>query len=249
MHCVTLGEGAPVVMVHCMLARLETLLPLAEAVGGRTSLFDLPGHGRSPDWDGISDYQAQAVAMAAACCSGPAHLIGHSFGATVALRLAVERPDLVDRLTLIEPVYFAAARGTPEHTAHVASFAPFAAAMAADDHIAAAAHFNGLWGGQSWDRLPPRTQSYLVDRIPLVAASGPAIEDDPAGITAALLDIPVTLIRGADSPSVIGAIHAGLMRHWHNATDHVVAGAGHMLPLTHTAQVAAIIRAAGPETG
>ena len=118
MHKVTTGHGAPVVMVHCMLARHESLLPLAAAIGGHATLFDLPGHGRSPDWDGAQDYQTQAVAWAAACCDGPAHLIGHSFGATVALRLAVDRPDLVSRLTLIEPVYFAAARGTPAHADH-----------------------------------------------------------------------------------------------------------------------------------
>ncbi|WP_322890759.1 MULTISPECIES: alpha/beta hydrolase [unclassified Yoonia] len=253
MHKVTVGHGAPVVMVHCMLARHESLLPLAGAIGGQATLFDLPGHGRSPDWDGSRDYQAQAVAWAAACCDEPAHLVGHSFGATVALRLAVERPDLVNRLTLIEPVYFAAARSTPEHADHAAGFRPFLDAMAQDDHSDAARHFNALWGAQPWDRLPPRTQGYLMDRIHLVTASSSAIEDDPAGITSAQVlakvAIPVTLIRGADSPPVIGAIHAALAQRVPDATDHVVAGAGHMLPLTHTAEVAALIRAADRGTG
>ena len=247
MYHVTVGDGAPAVMVHCMLARHESLLPLAAAIGGRATLFDLPGHGRSADWDGTA-YQAQAVAMAADCCDGPTHVIGHSFGATVALRLAVERPDLVHRLTLIEPVYFAAARGTPEHADHAAGFRPFQDALAAGRQEEAARVFNALWGAQPWDRIPPRVQGYLVDRIHLVAASGAEIEDDPAGITAARLDIPVTLIRGADSPPVVAAIHAGLMRNLPRGSDHVVAGAGHMLPLTHTAQVAAIIRAAGSES-
>lgn len=246
MHRVIVGDGAPVVMVHCMLARHETLLPLAGAIGAQATLFDLPGHGRSTDWDG-APYQAQAVAMAAACCDGATHLIGHSFGATVALRLAVERPELVNRLTLIEPVYFAAARGTPEYAGHVSSFAPFVTAMDRGQQAEATAVFNGLWGAQPWDKIPSRTKSYLVDRIALVAASGAEIEDDPAGITSAPLDIPVTLIRGADSPPVIGAIHAGLLHNLSRASDHVVAGAGHMVPLTHVDQVAAIIRAAGSE--
>ena len=253
MHKVTLGRGAPVVMVHCMLARHESLLPLAGAIGGQGRLFDLPGHGRSPDWDGAQDYQAQAVAWAAACCDGPAHLIGHSFGATVALRLALDRPDLVTRLTLIEPVYFAAARGTPAHADHAAGFRPFLDAMAADDHSRAAATFNALWGALPWDRLPPRTQSYLMDRIHLVRASASAIEDDRDGITTtaclAQVTVPVTLIRGADSPPVIAAIHAALADRLPDAVDHVVAGAGHMLPLTHIAEVAALIRAADQGTG
>jgi pimeloyl-ACP methyl ester carboxylesterase len=253
MHKITTGRGAPVVMVHCMLARHESLLPLAGAIGGQAMLFDLPGHGRSPDWDGAQDYQTLAVAWAAGCCDGPTHLVGHSFGATVALRLAVDRPDLVSRLTLIEPVYFAAARGTPAHADHAAGFRPFLEAMAADDQSCAAARFNALWGAQPWDALPPRTQGYLMDRIHLVTASGRAIEEDPAGITTAAclaqVTVPVTLIRGADSPPVIAAIHAALVDRLPDAVDHVVAGAGHMLPLTHTADVAALIRAAGQETG
>jgi lipase len=249
MHHVTLGAGAPCLMVHCSLARLESLLPLAQAIGGQATLFDLPGHGRSPDWDRTTPYQAQSVAWAAACCEARAHVIGHSFGATVALRLAVERPDLVSCLTLIEPVYFAAARGTPEHDAHVQDFMPFFAALDKGDTSAAAAHFNAQWGGQPWEHMPPRVQASLAERIHLVAAGGPEIEDDPAGITKAVVDIPVTLIRGENSPAVMAAIHAGLLRNLPQGRDHVVAGAGHMLPLTHVDQVAATIRAAGSETG
>jgi pimeloyl-ACP methyl ester carboxylesterase len=36
---------------------------------------------------------------------GPVRLVGHSAGATVALRVAVGRPDLVDRLVLISSVF------------------------------------------------------------------------------------------------------------------------------------------------
>ena len=92
-----------------------------------------------------------------------------------------------------------------------------------------------------------------MDRIHLVTASGRAIEDDPAGITTAAclaqVTVPVALIRGADSPPVIVAIHAALAHRLPDAVDHVVAGAGHMLPLSHAADVAAFIRAAGQETG
>ena len=58
--------------------------------------MDMPGHGQSADWDGRHEYQTLVAQAAAACCDGPTHLIGHSFGATAALRLAVERPKLVN---------------------------------------------------------------------------------------------------------------------------------------------------------
>lgn len=252
-HTVTTGAGAPVVMIHCMLARHEALLPLAKAIGGQVTLFDLPGHGRSADWDGLHDYQSLVTKAAAHCCDGPTHLIGHSFGATAALRLAIERPDLVNRLTLIEPVYFAAAKGTPEHAEHAKVFRPFVGAMLQGDETRAAEIFNSLWGATAWGAIPDRLQQYLTDRIHLIVAGGAAIEEDADGITSAerlgTLQMPVTLIRGAQTQPAIAAIHAVLISRIPNAKDHIVAGAAHMAPLTHASDVAAIMRAADQGTG
>jgi pimeloyl-ACP methyl ester carboxylesterase len=251
-HTVTVGAGAPAVMIHCALSNHDSLLPLANAVGGQVTLFDMPGHGRSDDWDGKHDYQTLVVDAAAACCDGPAHLIGHSFGATAALRLAVERPDLVNRLTLIEPVYFAAAKGTAEHALHLKLFRPFVGAMLTGDEARAAEIFNDLWGTVSWSGIPARMQDRLIRRIHLIVASGGAIEEDQTEITSTerlgALDIPVTLIRGADTQPVIAAIHRALESRMPNATDHEIAGAAHMVAMTHVAEVAAIIRAVDQET-
>lgn len=253
-HSVTVGEGAPAVMIHCALARHQALLPLAKAVGGQVTLIDMPGHGQSDPWDGNQDYQKLVVATAAACCDGPTHLIGHSFGATAALRLAVEQPDLVNRLTLIEPVYFAAAKGTVEHAAHAKAFRPFISAMLIGDEGRAAEVFNTLWGDTAWGDIPARKRSYLTERIHLIVAGGAEIEEDADGITSAArlgaLEIPVTLIRGGATQPVIAAIHAALIARIPDAVDHVVASADHMLPVNraHLAELAAIIRAANPET-
>lgn len=252
-HTVTVGAGAPAVMMHCMLGRHETLLPLAKAVGGKATLFDMPGHGRSSDWDGKHDYETLVIDAATACCDGPTHLIGHSFGAAAALRLAVERPDLVNRLTLIEPVYFAAAKGTPEHAAHAKVFRPFVGAMLTGDEARAAEIFNKLWGAMAWDVIPKRLQKTLIAQIHLIVAIGGATEEDADGITSAerlgQLNIPVTLIRGGLTQPVIGAIHGALVDRIPTAVDHVIAGAAHMVPITHTEQVAEIMRAASQETG
>ena len=240
-------------MIHCALSSHVSLLPLAQAVGGQVTLIDMPGHGQSDDWDGKQDFQTLVIDAAAACCNGPTHLIGHSFGATAALRLAVERPDLVSRLTLIEPVYFAAAKGTPEHAMHAKEFRPFVGAMLAGEEARAAEVFNDLWGASAWEEIPPRIQSKLIRRIHLIVAGAAAIEEDAAGITSAdrlrALDMPVTLIRGADTQPVIKAIHDVLQQRIPNARDHEIGNAGHMISMTHAEEVAAIIRAADQETG
>lgn len=251
-HAVTVGTGAPAVMVHCALARHDRLLPLAEAIGGQVTLFDMPGHGKSADWNGKTEYQGLVADAAAALCNGPTHLIGHSFGATAMLRLAVARPNLVSRLTLIEPVYFVAAKGTPEHDQHAKAFRPFVMAMLAGNETRAAEVFNSLWGATSWDDVPQRLRTYLTKRIHLIVAGAAAIEEDTDGITSAerlaKLDVPVTLIRGATSQPIIAAIHQRLAERIPHASDHVVPGAAHMLPLTHTDDVVQIIRAADQET-
>ena len=133
-------------MIHCSLGRHEMLLPIAQGLAQRCTLFDLPGHGRSADWDGVTDCHSLVTDIAAGLAAPASHLIGHSFGATVALRLAVEHPDLVSRLTLIEPVFFSAAKDEPEYPAHLAGFAPYLAAMARGDRTAAARAFTDVWG-------------------------------------------------------------------------------------------------------
>ena len=73
------------------------------------TLYDLPSHGRSSDWDGTGDLHDVATDMGRALLTEPMDLIGHSFGATVAMRLAMEHPEMVRSVTMIEPVYFAPA--------------------------------------------------------------------------------------------------------------------------------------------
>ena len=238
-----------------MLSQHETLLPLANAIGGRATLIDMPGHGQSDNWDGTTPYQEQLTKIAASFCDSPTHVIGHSYGAAIALRLAVQYPELVSRLTLIEPVLFAAAKGRPEHNAYTKAFRPFVAAMLQGDEERAAEIFNSLWSRVEWSAIPKPMRDYLIKRIYLVVATYADLGEDPDGITSpetlAQLKTPVTLIRGAKTQSVIGGIHHTLVERLPDATDHVVEKAGHMLPIRNAfiPQVAGIIRAAETGTG
>jgi len=238
------GSGASRLFIHCSLASHETVLPLDAAMPPATSVFfDLPGHGRSEDWEG-ADYHTDAMEIAAALVDEPAHVIGHSFGATVALRLAVERPDLVSRLTLIEPVMFAAAKGMAAHAAHQKVQAPFASALIDDDREAATRAFLGMWGvGTDWADIPKHKQDALTAQIHLIPAGAPAIEDDVHEVLNRLgaVTCSVDLICGIESVAVMPAIVDGLMARLPHAKRHVVQGAGHMVALTHPREVAAVI--------
>lgn len=243
----TFGQGPrPALMIHCALAESSVWGGMARHLSGALSMtaFDLPGHGRSGDWDGVGEIQAQCVRIAAdfaARAGGPLDVIGHSFGATVALRLALEHPGALRSLVLIEPVLFAVA-GRAKGDGDAA----FAEAMRAGDMERAARDFTALWGtGARWEDIAQAQQAKLTAQMPLIAASAPALYDDiggmlrPGGLEG--LDLPVLLLEGSRAPAVISAINDGLAARLARAERSIIGGAGHMAPVTHPAQLSAEI--------
>ncbi|MEM8978410.1 MAG: alpha/beta hydrolase [Pseudomonadota bacterium] len=242
------GSAPEALLLHCSLAHQGAWLPLLKALGhppART--FDLPGHGASGPWDqALGDYSEIATQIAAALCPKPLDVIGHSFGATVALRLAVARPDLVRQLVLIEPVFFAAAKDDPRYQAHKDAFAPFEAAMEAGEAERATQLFTDIWGtGLPWATLPKSQRDYMTQRIHLIPAGASGISADNAGLLRPgkleSLACPVTLIEGEISDPVMGAILDHLEHRMLQVSRHVIAGAGHMAPITHPKDVAEVI--------
>lgn len=219
--------------------------PMARRLGGRVDLtaFDLPSHGRSGAWRPAEgeDYHTTVTRMAEGLLGeGPVDLIGHSIGATVALRLAVAAPGRVRSLTLIEPVLFAASR-----SGH--SLDDELAALAAAGKIEAAARlFLGIWGAPGgFEALPRSLQQAAVELMPLVLETDAALSADvhgilrPGGLEA--VRAPSLLIAGADSPAVVGEIFDTLAARLPDARRATVPGAGHMAPVTHPAEVTALV--------
>lgn len=196
------------------------------------------------------DLHDQSTDAARDQLTGPMHVIGHSFGATVALRLAVEQPDLLRSLTLIEPVFFAAAiADAPDRmAAHEVEAAPYFDALAQGDHPLAARLFNRFWGdGTRWDDMPDSTRRYLAERVHLVPQQAEAIVNDSAGIMRpgglAQVQMPALLIQGDQTADICDAINASLAARLPDARRAWIAGAGHMSPLTQPSDVAREIRA------
>lgn len=251
-HSRTFGKGPRrALAIHCTMAHAGAWGGLGRAMAEELNItaMDLPSHGSSPDWQPSTDQHRMATDMALSLLTEPMDVIGHSYGATVALRLGVEAPDRVRSLTLIEPVFFAAALADePERVhAHDAELVDYEAARARGDMEEAARAFNRLWGdGTRWADFPPMTRRYMTDRVHFVSGSTPFVIDDYANLIGSKalerLPMPVLLMQGETTPDVIDATHQAMARRIPRVRRVTIEGAGHMAPITHPDTVAAEIR-------
>ncbi|GII52076.1 hypothetical protein Pth03_04650 [Planotetraspora thailandica] len=100
----TLGEKA--VELAAVPVNADTWSPVSEALRD-ARVVDLPGLGMSRGRPG--DWPSWLAALVTE--TGARHLVGHSVGAAAALEMAVGRPDLVGRLTLVSPFFLQARAG------------------------------------------------------------------------------------------------------------------------------------------
>ena len=209
---------------------------------------DLPGYGGSAAWpaDNCASLQAKADRVSAllVACGRPVHLVGHSAGGAVAVKIALGRPELVASLTLIEPVLFhllgGAGRGEKMLMQEVALLAGIINASVADGNPALGmAHFVNFWNGKGyWASLP------AGKRIRLAAQCGQIVNDFAAAFAedwplaaASELAMPVQLIMGLQSPLASLRVTEMLAETIDNARLMVVPDAGHMAPFTHASIV------------
>ncbi|MEU8374527.1 alpha/beta hydrolase [Micromonospora sp. NPDC048894] len=100
------GDGPPLVLLHGGYGSTETFAPILPALAERRRVIavDLQGHGRTADVDRPLRYESMAYDVAALLRHldlPGAEVLGYSLGGGVALRTAIQHPELVRRLVLI----------------------------------------------------------------------------------------------------------------------------------------------------
>src|SRR5215218_11248958 len=103
-HCA--GSGPLVVLLHGIASTADTWAPVADALAQRHTILapDLLGHGESAKPRG--DYSLGAYAsgvrdLMAALGHDRATVVGHSLGGGIAMQMAYQFPQRVDRLVLV----------------------------------------------------------------------------------------------------------------------------------------------------
>jgi len=234
------GRGDRVVLLHGFTQTARCWGPLATALAEDHEVVavDLPGHGGSAAVEAGIEAGADRIAAA----SGAGTYVGYSLGGRFALRLALDRPEVVERLVLI-----GASPGLADADER-------AARRSADDALAAKVESVGVAAFvHDWLALPlfggiPDPLRFEAERC-TNTATGLASSLRRAGTGAqeplwdrlGELTMPVLLVTGADDAkfTAIGAAMAAAIP----GAEHVVVdGAGHTVHLERPDVATAVVR-------
>jgi pimeloyl-ACP methyl ester carboxylesterase len=108
-----IGQGPPVLFVHGSVVGADSTWRKQRPLAERWTLIlpNRPGFGASPPLE-RGDFEVEAPLFAELLGDG-AHLVGHSYGAVIALLAAAKRPEAVRSLTVSEPGSLRLAAGNP----------------------------------------------------------------------------------------------------------------------------------------
>ncbi len=211
---------------------------------------DFIGHGASAGWlePKPFSFQYDVDALVELLRSkGQVHIVGHSYGAFVALIAALAIPEAVRSLTLFEPVAFGCLDPSADADARVdLDRVDFSWGTSASDHERWLRMFVEFWGGEgAWAALREEARAEFR-RVGWVVREGvrTLAEDRTPASAYSVLRCPVSLVRGERSPVAASRVVQRLGESFSNARVITIPKAGHMAPLTHAALVSDIVFAA-----
>ena len=124
----TFGKGKPLILLHGGFGSVEMFGDNVDRLAAHRQVIgvDLQSHGRSPSSDRPMRFETMAEDIAALITHldlGEADLMGFSLGGAVALRTAIQHPEVVDRLVLVSTP-FRRSGWHPEMTAAMTAMGP-----------------------------------------------------------------------------------------------------------------------------
>ena len=245
------GQGEPLVIVHGAWTDHTAFDDVAEPLARSFTVlrYDRRGHTRS-EYGGPAprrreeDDLAELIELLGL---GAVHLLGTSYGASIALGLAVRRPDLVRTVLAHEPPVLGLVPD-PDATALIARVQE---QLATGDVAGGTRRFfeEGVLGPGSWERLPERLRLAATTN----AQTFIDLRADPDWATLDLdalscLRRPILITTGEASPSWLREgprLVAGAAR----IATLTIAGAGHSPHLTHPDALVGVVEAFAQRAG
>jgi pimeloyl-ACP methyl ester carboxylesterase len=245
------GAGEPVVLVHGSWSDHHNwdlvLGSLADSF--RVIAYDRRGNGASEPVHGLrSDHEDDLAALIESLDLGPAHIVGTSFGGSIALGLASRRSDLIASIVVHEPPLLGLIADEPGVERLLAPFAETVGTVVelarGGDQAGAAELFveRVAFEPGTWPQLPDSIKATMIAGAPAFVAE----QSDPGWAvidTDALAELrrPVLLSQGDQGPPWFGMIVSALGDVIEGSRVHTYAGAGHAPHLTHAGDYARVV--------
>jgi pimeloyl-ACP methyl ester carboxylesterase len=254
-HLREAGAGPAVICLHSNASHGGQWRALMARLATRHRVLapDAWGSGSSPEWPSdrtisLTD-EVAFLEPVFARAGEPFNLVGHSYGAAVALIAAMQRPQRVRSLVLYEPTLFSLIEAdgpTPNEADGIRhAVAAAAAALDAGDRPLAARCFIDYWmGAGAWDATPPERQPAISNATVNVRRWAHALMTEPTPLSAlASLDIPVLLMTGGRTTTSALGVATRLLRVLPQVEHRTFDKLGHMGPITHPEPVNEAIEA------
>lgn len=247
------GQGQPVVLIHSSVSANRQWRALTDALRDRYRVLaiNLFGYGETTPWPGTApqSLHAQAQLVLAICeeLDSPIHLVGHSFGGSVALKTAELLGSRVASLILLEPnpfyllqqggrtQAFLEARNLRDHVKRFG---------ASGDWAKVAERFADYWlGDGSWRSMPEKRRVAFADSLPPNFYEWDAVMDEETTVEVWKELRARTLVVSDAATRLpireIVAIFAEACPHW---TFRTIPEGGHMAPLTRPELINPVVR-------
>jgi pimeloyl-ACP methyl ester carboxylesterase len=242
------GEGEPVLLIDMLIADcFVPLLPEPALAHGyqliRYHKRGWVGSTHTPPPVSIGEHAADAAALLEHLGVRRAHIAGHSTGASIGAQLALDHPEKVHTLTLLEPTLVS----LPLGDAFLRAAGPVFEAYGSGDHAGALAMFAAAASGLDWEDC----RALLEERIPGVVAQSIKDADTFFGIElpavttwtfgpeqAAAIRAPVLSIIGAETQPLWVEIAEFLRSSLPHVEECTIDGVGHLLQIQRPEPVA-----------
>ncbi len=234
---IRVGTGSRLYLVHGVGLRAEAWMAQVSKLSAtlHCRAFDLPGHGASRALPRPATL-TQFTDRIAAAIDAPGVVAGHSMGAMIALDLAVRHPQLVQGVAALNAIYCrspkaaeavrrrAADLSTTELADPEATLTRWFADQDTAERRACRKWLTGV-----------ATEHYRTAYEVFAAENGPA-DADLARVTC-----PGLFMTGGSDPNSTPAMSEAMARIAPNARAVIVAGAAHMMQMTHAGKVNAAL--------
>jgi pimeloyl-ACP methyl ester carboxylesterase len=245
------GAGEPVLLISPVIA--DGFLPLVAepALVDRYQLIRYHKRGwvgstHTPPPVSIADHAADAAALLDHLGVRRAHIAGHSSGAAVAVQLALDHPEHVHTLMLLELSLFS----VPSGEAFLTQAQPALEAYASGDHTGALAMFMSAVSGLEWARcrtllelrVPGAMAQAISDADTFFGVELPALTEWEFGAEhAAGLNRPVLSVLGGETQPLWVEVAEFLRSALPQVDECTIDGAGHLLHIQRPEPVARAI--------